>query len=396
MANTDVSSVVAATKKMKEVQKRILIVLNVDKFLISHRLPIALKAKRLGYEVHVACTITKYKSFMERLGLIVHPIELQRQSIGLLSNLLTCLSLYSALKKVNPDLVHLVSIKPVLIGGLLLNFFSKRPIVFAISGLGHVFTSERLITKTIKFFVIGLYKLALNKKEQFVICQNKADRAFLKNLISNKEMRTVLIPGSGVNLKIFTHSDIPKGKPTVMLASRLTKEKGIREFAAASAILKEKGVDIKFVLVGQIETEGREADIGLEEVNSWQQEKLIEWWGYQPKMERVLPKATVVVLPSYREGLPKVLCEAAAVGRPIITTDVPGCRDAIVSGVTGLLVPSRNAIALAETIEVLANNRQTCVEMGKEARAFACCKFDEELIVSQHMTIYEQALGQYK
>ena len=200
---------------------------------------------------------------MERLGLIVHPIALQRQSLGLLSNLLTCSRLYSALKKVNPDLVHLVSIKPVLIGGLLLNFFSRRPIIFAISGLGHVFTSERLITKAVKYVIIGLYKLALNKQEQFLIFQNKDDKAFLTNLISNKEMQTILIPGSGVNLKTFTHSNIPKGEPVVMLASRITKEKGVREFAEASKIIQKKGINIKFVLVGQIETAGREADINL-------------------------------------------------------------------------------------------------------------------------------------
>jgi glycosyltransferase involved in cell wall biosynthesis len=205
----------------------------------------------------------------------------------------------------------------------------------------------------------------------------------------------VIIPGSGVDTERFSISQLPKSPPVIMMASRLLKDKGVYEYISAARIIGHKNKNIKFVLVGTPDPENP-SSISIEEVNGWIDKGYIEYWGQQEDMPNVISKSTIVVLPSYREGLPKVLLEASSSGRPVITTNVAGCRDAIIDMRTGFLVEKYNAQDLADKIVTLSSNLDRCIQMGQSGRKLVEEKFSEKLIVSHHMKVYEKLLLEQK
>jgi glycosyltransferase involved in cell wall biosynthesis len=200
-----------------------------------------------------------------------------------------------------------------------------------------------------------------------------------------------MIRGSGVDLIQYIHTLLPLGVPVVLLAARLLADKGVREFVHAARLLKQRGVSGRFCLAGSVDP-ANPASLADSELRQWANEGVVELWGQRSDMPRVLGSAHLVVLPSYREGLPKVLLEAAACGRAVVTTDAPGCRDAIEPGVTGVLVPVRNAEALAEALNVLINDPARCQAMGNAGRALAERAFDVRQVVAVHLRIYQELI----
>ena len=367
---------------------KLIYIVNIDWFFISHRLPIALEALKLGYEVHIFAKDTGRMTYLESLGLNIHPINLERGSINPFQTLKLLRALRHKLKAIQPDIVHLVTIKPVLIGGLA-SILAKVPsIVYAISGLGFIFTNTMLKAKILRLGIIPLYRLAISAKNKTVIVQNLDDLRILRQYVSIPESQTALIPGSGVDLRQFDFQPIPLKNKIVLMACRLLADKGVYEFHKSALLLRNKYPDVKFVLVGGIDPDNP-TSLTKKELNEWVQKGDLEWWGHQSNMSEVLSQATVVVLPSYREGMPKVLLEAQALGRPIVTTDVPGCREAIENGKTGFLVQVKDEHSLANAIEKLITNDELCLEFSHNARALAEQKFDIEQVVKTHMNIYE-------
>lgn len=367
---------------------KIVYIVNVDWFFISHRLPIALEALKQDHEVYIFTKDTGKMEYLKSLGLNVYPINLERGSINPFSSFKLLFDLKNKLKVIKPDVVHLVTIKPTLIGGLA-SIVAKVPsIVYAISGLGFIFTNTMLKAKILRLGIIPLYRLALSAKNKTVIVQNLDDLRILRQYVAIPESQTVLIPGSGVDLKQFDFQPIPLKNKIVLMACRLLADKGVYEFRQSARLLKDKYPDVRFVLVGGIDPDNP-TSLTKKELNEWVQKGDLEWWGHQNNMSEVLSQATVVVLPSYREGMPKVLLEAQALGRPIVTTDVPGCREAIENGKTGFLVQVKDEYSLADAIEKLISSDELCVEFGRNARLLAEQKFDIEQVVKTHMNIYE-------
>lgn len=377
--------------------RTLLFVVNVDWFFLSHRLPIALEAIRQGYKVHIATGLTDKRHVLTGHGLIVHPLALDRSSTGPWAAAQTFFQIYQVFKSVKPDVVHLVTIKPVLLGGLAARFAKVPAVVAAVSGLGFVFVAEGAKAAVRRSLVGGLYRLALGHRNVNVIFQNPDDRASLDRLANLPDQKVTMIRGSGVDLSQYNLVPLPRGAPVVILAARLLVDKGVREFVQAARLLRQRAAaterNIRFVLVGEIDPANL-ASLKPEEIASWGEEGVVELWGHQAEMSQVLAAAYVVVLPSYREGLPKVLIEAAACGRAVVTTDVPGCRDAIEPGVTGILVPVRDAPALADAIEWLLNNPQRCQAMGRAGRALAEAAFDVRKVVAAHLQIYQKLIDQ--
>ncbi|WP_180168107.1 glycosyltransferase family 4 protein [Acinetobacter sp. YH12035] len=367
---------------------RIVYIVNVDWFFISHRLSIALEALKQGHEVHIFAKDTGKMTYLESLGLSIHSINLERGSINPFQTIKLLRDLKNKLKTVQPDVVHLVTIKPVLIGGLAAILAKVPSIVYAISGLGFIFTNTMLKAKILRLGIIPLYRLALSAKNKKVIVQNLDDLRTLRQYVSIPESQTVLIPGSGVDLKQFDFQPLPLKNKIVLMACRLLADKGVYEFHKSVLLLKEKYPNVRFVLVGGIDSDNP-ASLTEQELNEWVQKGDLEWWGHQSNMPEVISQATVVVLPSYREGMPKVLLEAQALGRPIVTTDVPGCREAIENNKTGFLVTVRDEQSLANAIEKLITNDNLCLEFSHNARVLAEQKFDIEQVVKAHMNIYE-------
>ena len=370
---------------------KIIYIVNVDWFFISHRLPIALEALKQGHEIHIFAKDTGEMDYLKSLGIKVCPINLERGSVNPLQTLKLLVDLKRKLKIIQPDIVHLVTIKPVLIGGLAAILAKVPSIVYAISGLGFIFTNTMLKAKILRLGIIPLYRLALGAKNKTVIVQNLDDLRILRQYVAIPESQTVLIPGSGVDLQQFDVQPLPLKNKTVLMACRLLADKGVYEFHRSAMLLKEKYPNVRFVLVGGIDPDNP-ASLTEEELNKWVEKEDLEWWGHQSNMSEVLSQATIVVLPSYREGMPKVLLEAQALGRPIVTTDVPGCREAIENGKTGFLAQVKDEQSLANAIEKLISNDELCLEFSRNARALAEKKFDIKQVVKTHMNIYENLM----
>lgn len=371
---------------------RLLFVVNVDWFFLSHRLPIAVEALRRGCEVHIATGVTNRRAELEQHGFVVHPLALDRSSAGLGNAWRTMLALWRIFRTVQPDVVHLVTIKPILLGGLVARLVRVPAMVAAISGLGFVFLADGVVAVVRRKLVVVLYRLALGHQNLKVVVQNPDDRDCLIELMHLSRSKVVTIRGSGVDLKKYAKTALPLGVPVVVLAARMLVDKGVREFVQAARILKQQGLSARFCLVGMVDP-GNPASLADTELIQWTKDGLVELWGYRSDMPEVLRSAYLVVLPSYREGLPKVLLEAAASGRAVVTTDVPGCRDAIDPDVTGILVPARNAVALADAMKDLILNRARCQAMGNAGRALAERAFDVRAVVASHLRIYRDLLN---
>ena len=373
--------------------RRLLFVINVDWFFLSHRLPIALEALRQGYEVHIATGLTDRLDELQRHGLVVHPLSLDRSSAGLGNAWRTMVQLLQVLRAVRPDVVHLVTIKPVLLGGLAARLAGVPAVVVAVSGLGFVFVARGAKAVVRRWLVGGLYRVALGHRNFRVIFQNPDDRAILSRLTHLPSSKIEMIRGSGVDLTQYVPMPMPPGVTVVLLAARLLVDKGVREFVQAARLLRRHGVSARFCLVGSVDP-ANPASLSDAELTQWADEGVVELWGQRSDMPWVLGAAHVVVLPSYREGLPKVLLEAAACGRAVVTTDVPGCRDAIIPGETGLLVPARNAAALADALKGLINNPAHYQAMGRAGRALAESAFDVQQVVAAHLRLYQELMDQ--
>jgi glycosyltransferase involved in cell wall biosynthesis len=373
--------------------KKILYIINSDWFFISHRLPIALEAIKQGYEVHLATNFIKDREKLNSLGIHTHHIRMSRKGVHPLSEIITILDIIKIIKSIKPTIVHGVALKAVLYGGLACKLLKVHNYVASIAGLGSAFTKRSFKNSIIKTAISLLFKISLSHKSLIVIFQNKDDRNTLLQLTNIKESKTLLIEGSGVDLVKYQYKAEPLDKPIITMAARLIFEKGVKEFIEAARIIKAEKIDATFWLVGDID-EGNPSSATREDISSWKKEGTVEILGAKDNINEIFSQSHFVVLPSYYgEGLPKVLIEAAASGRAVITTDNPGCRDAIVPNVTGFLVPIKNAKLLAEKMKVLIHDEQLRRNMGQAGRTLAENKFGIEKVVEAHMKIYEGLHG---
>jgi glycosyltransferase involved in cell wall biosynthesis len=375
--------------------KKILFIVNVDWFFVSHRLAIANAAISQGYEVHIATSVTNKLDLLIKNGLIVHDLNLTRgrANFSFLSELR---NFHSIIKAINPDLVHLVTIKPVLLGGLAARIIGVPAVVSAVSGLGIVFSSKKLKYKFLRRFLYPFYRLALKHNNQKIIFQNENDLSSLTRLKIVSPKKSVIIQGSGVDLNVFKYVPEPNGVPVISFAARLLIDKGVEVFVEASEILKKRKISAHFWLIGEPDL-GNINSVSIKQLKEWQSRGLVDWLGYREDIPYLFSKSNIVTLPSfYGEGLPKVLLEAAASGRPVITTDHPGCRDAVEVNKTGLLIPPRNPVGLADAICILLGESSQRIEMGANGRKMAEEKFDVNKVVAKHISIYKDLMNEEK
>lgn len=372
---------------MKVNTNSILFVVNTTSFFLSHRLPLALAAKDAGFKVHVATSDSSSSPLINAEGFIHHPIDFKRSGMNILSDLATFISLVKLFRLVNPSLVHLVTIKPVIYGCIAARIVRIKSVVAAISGLGTVFIDNSLRGLFSRLLVLKLYKSAFKHPNLAVIFQNQEDRnLFLRNNLIDSKICNI-IRGSGVQISNYPYLPEPDNIPVVVMASRLLKDKGVIEFVESAKILKLEGIDIIFRLIGDSDPDNRSA-VSKNFLNQCRLEGFVELLGYREDISDQYANANIVCLPSYREGLPKSLIEAAACGRAVVTTDVAGCRDAIIPNVTGLLCPVKDSKKLALAIKELICNPKRRQEMGKAGRKLAKVEFAIEHIVKQHLNIY--------
>jgi len=370
---------------------RVIFVINSDWFFLSHRLPLAIAARNAGADVTVVAGNTGKAAAIRDQGLEFISLPISRSGTNPFTDAGTLIFLFSLYRRLRPDLVHHVTVKPVIYGSLAARAVGGIAVVNAISGLAYTFSSDRLHARILRRLVTMLYRFALGDKHSRTIFQNPDDRDDLIRLRVVRPDQTVLIRGSGVNCSVFKPTSEPDGIPVVMLPARMLREKGVEEFVQAAGLLLGSGHVARFVLVGDADP-GNPGSIDRIQLEAWGREGLIESWGHHNDMASVLARANIVVLPAYREGLPKVLLEAAACARAIVTTDVPGCREIVRSGVNGLLVPARDSRALADAIATLLQSRELSEGFGRAGRAIAVTEFAEEIVVQKTLALYRDLL----
>ena len=365
---------------------------NVDWFFLSHRLPIAKSSIRNSVEMFVYTDFTKNNAmdYSEEFSLLQSPIS--RSSKYSILVIIEFIKTYFLILKKKPDLIHAVTIKPIILLGIIARL-TKTPFVGAITGFGPVSNQVNLLYRLRFKLVLLVYKFIYSAKSAKAICQSEHDKEPLLRFRVCIESKISIIPGSGVNLNEFKPITSNKDEHRILMASRMLADKGIREFCMAAKQLNNYGnSEVKFQLAGPID-ELSPTSISEDELTSLCEDSNVEYLGNRNDMNILLDSASIFVLPSYySEGIPKVLLEASACGTPIITTDHPGCRDAVINKKTGILVEPRNSEAIMEAISYMLEDTEVLIEMGKAGRKFPEASFDEKKVVEDHYEIYRQCI----
>jgi glycosyltransferase involved in cell wall biosynthesis len=368
--------------------KHLVYVITEDWFFASHFLDRAIAAKNSGYKVSV---VTRCRETAQRLnahGLIFEDINFSRRGLNPISELATIVRLRAILRRINPDFVHNIALKPVVLGSLAARLAGVRNVVNAPVGMGYVFTSNESRARVLRPLVKKLIRYVLSRPNSKVIIENSDD---YNNLVSGrfaKKESISLVKGAGVDTAKFKYTVEPEQPVKIIMVARLLRDKGIQEFIDVAEVVKQSNPSVKFLLVGDVD-DGNPTSLNTKQLVELKNSQNVEWLGARHDIAELLAASHIACLPSYREGLPKSLIEAAAVGRAIVATDVPGCREVVTHLMNGLLVPPRDSKALAAALLVLINDPELRSKMGRENRSKAETEFANEIIIRQTQSVYD-------
>jgi glycosyltransferase involved in cell wall biosynthesis len=372
----------------------LLFVVNVAWYFCLHRLRLAQAARAAGFSVHVAAApdATEDVKVIKENDFEYHELNLHRGTGYLVEQLRLTWTLRKLYRQVNPSIVHHITIKPVLSGTLAARWVRVPAILNTMSGLGFVFTARGAWAHVRRSVVVLAYRLLFAHGAVRVIFENGDDaRLFVARGLVKRD-QVAIIRGAGVDLEAFGDRGERDGVTLVLLPGRMLWDKGVREFCAAAKELRSAGVAARFALVGGLDAENPSA-IPESWLAEQQRNGAVEWWGHQRDMDAAYGRARIVCLPSYREGLPTVLLEAAVSGCALVAADVPGCREVIQHGVTGLLVPPRDVAALARALHTLIADQALCARLCKAAQELVASQFSAETIQRSTLALYDQMLG---
>ena len=389
--------------------KKILFFVSEDRYFCSHRLNLAHAALQAGFEVAIATKITTQTQKIEDAGLTVFPLNyLTRTGLNPIRQCQLLLELVKIYKTYRPDVVHQVAIKPVIIGSLVALWCRIPLIINALGGLGYLFTDgdpssnhpilkggriTKIITKlkknVLRFLTCWLFRFIFSRRNTQLILQNRDDLdTLIKAHCISDPKKMSIIRGAGVDMKAFPVTPFPPEPPVIIACiSRLLWDKGIGELISAARTLQAKNIPAKILLYGTPDPENP-ASISLEHIQGWHDAGLITWCGHCNHVAKAYADCHIAVLPSYREGLPKTLLEAASCGRPIITTRVPGCREVVQDGENGLVIPAKDSEALANALIVLIKNKTLRLQMGQAGRKRVADYFSDTLIHAEVLKLY--------
>lgn len=371
---------------------KIVFLVTEDWALLSHRLPLAEACRDAGWQVVVAARSSNRRGELEAAGFQVEDIPFDRGGMNPLRDAKTLLAIWRMLRCHRPDVLHCVALKPLLYGHLAAFLAGVRGTIGAVAGFGYLFTGNRPHLWLLRKLIMTALSLLIKGRGGHLIVQNEDDRksVLAQGLVTADHL--ILIPGSGVDLQALPAMAEPPAPPVVFACvSRMLKDKGIIELAEAARLVKAAGVSAVVRLVGGTDAENPTC-LSEAQLRAWQAEGLVEWLGHRTDIAAIWREAHVAVLPSYREGMPKALLEAEACARPVITTDVEGCREAIEDGVQGILVPVRQSEPLAQAMIRLAQDGDLRRTMGLAARQRAEARFDKAMVVRDHMVLYRKLL----
>jgi len=372
---------------------KILFIISEDWYFVSHRLALAKSAIQVGYNVALLSRYTNHRKAIENANIETIDWPLDRSSKNPIKELIAIINVISSIRQFRPSIIHSVAMKPVIYSSIASLFTGLDNRIFALAGLGFVFTSNKSNAKILRPFLKVIFSLLFKGKKTKLILQNPDDQRQLlsEGVINPKNIR--LIRGAGVDTKTFSFETIPSDMPIIILPSRMLWAKGIQDFVDCAIKINKKVKKVRFVLVGTPDIQNPDA-ISKVRLKKWNEDGVIEWWGYQSDMASVFHQSTIVCLPtSYGEGLPKSLLEAASCGRPIVTYDVPGCREIVKDGYNGYLVKPKSVTGLVKAISQLLNDTELCVKMGSNGRKLVEEHFTQEKIAEETIAVWEEVLA---
>ncbi len=378
--------------KIKKSKTRILFIVSEDWYFVSHRFDLAKRSIEKGYTLALLSRYHKDQSKIRKLGIETYEWSLERNSKNIFKEIQSIYLITKVIKSFRPDLIHAVAFKPVVYSSIGCFFIGFKNRVFALAGLGYVFSSRGIKIKILQAILKYFIKVMLNGHNTRLILQNPDDIKVLllpKNIEKDKIR---LIRGAGVDINKFFYKQLSKGSFKVILPSRMLWSKGIKDFKECSKILFTKTKNIKFILVGKPDMQNPDS-VPAELLHKWAESENFEYIGYEKEMVKIFHECSLVCLPtSYGEGLPKSLLEAASCGRPIVTYNVPGCREVVRHGHNGLLIEKRNVNALADAIYTLYKDYKLCVKMGQNGRRIIEKNFTTEIVISKTQKVWEELL----
>lgn len=372
-----------------DARPKILYLAGEDWSFLSHRLPVARAARDAGYDVMVATRVRGHGREIEAEGFRLFPVSLVRGGRNPFRDLYTVAELTRLYRREKPDIVHHVALKPVLYGSLAAWLAGVPAVVNALTGLGYVFLSDELRARILRALIAPVMRFALGRPNSRLILQNGDDAQLLVAEGLARADRITIIRGSGVDVEAFQPGPETPGEIIAVLASRMLWDKGIGELVDASRLLKQRGVRLRILLLGDPDPDNP-ASIPESTLRQWDSEGVVTWRARTPGMPLILRNCHIAVLPSYREGLPKSLLEAAAAGLPIVASDAPGCRDIARDGDNAILVPVKNAEKLADAIERLVRDPELRRKMGWRGRKIAETEFADTIVARQTLDLYRE------
>jgi glycosyltransferase involved in cell wall biosynthesis len=368
-------------------KQKLVMVFTEDWFVCSHFLERAVAARAAGYDVTVLANDNGKSAPIAAAGLSFIAIPLHRRGLNPFSEIKTIRAILAVYRRLRPALVHQVGLKPVLYGSIAARIAGLPALINAPIGMGFVFTSESLKSRLLRPLVRLALRLLLNPRGSKVIFENRDD---LDALVADKVVRAgdaVLIRGSGVDVSTYTPVTDGGGAPVVTLVARMLWDKGVGEFVEAARLLRAERPGVRFWLVGDSDPLNPAA-ISDDQLRQWREEGAVEWLGHRDDIPAILSQSQIACLPSYREGLPRSLLEAMAAGLSIVTTDVPGCREAVAHDVNGLIVPARDSAALGAALRILIDDPALRRRLGAAGRERAEREFASPIIIAETLAVY--------
>lgn len=368
---------------------KLLMIVNEDRFVLSHRKDIALAAQRAGWDVTVVCKDTGRRHELEAMGLKVMELIINPTGMNPIQEFRTFWFLYTLYKKNRDAVVHHVGVKNILWGGLAAKFARVRGVVNAVSGLGAIFSDSKM-GMTVRG-VLAVMRFSNKRKRVKVIFQNQEDKSLFLSYSVIDGSQAEFIKGSGVNLNVFKYVPEPESETLkVVFTARMVREKGVMELIEAAEKLRpDYEGKVEFWLCGRL-AENTDA-VSREELETLCDGKYIKWLDFQQDIKSILEQCHIMAFPSYyREGVPKSLIDVSAIGRPIVTTNSIGCKDVVDDGVNGFLVPVKDSEALAQKLRILIEDKALRVRMGRAAREKAEREFSIDDVIKKHLDIYSR------
>ncbi len=384
-------------------KKKIAYVINHSAFFYSHIYEIANYARKKNYEIKLFCGEASSKEMnryanrkLKEKKVNISTSSFKSSRVNIIDEIKGLFQLVKSISRFKPDIIHCATPKGIIFGGLACKYLGIRSLVIFNSGMGFLFSNKlNFFYKFIKFFyILLLKKFIMNHQNKMIIVENKDDYNFLKNKYNLKNKELTLIKGSGVNIKKLKYRNKNNFK-NVLLPARVIKEKGIEEFILAAKALREKYKDWKFFIAGTIDYE-KKSRFNINKLNILNKNKQVIFLGYVKNMNKIYNYTSIVCLPSYREGFSKTLQEAAAMGIPVVTTNVIGCKDSIIPGETGLLCKPKNFKSLEKKLEILIKDKKKRIKFGFNGRKLAKKEFNLQNVINKNIYLYDKLTNNEK